>query len=58
MKRRILLTITAVCTVFSIVGGYVFLRVNKLLHQKIKVLFLKKSHQPQKMKNQNNHQTN
>lgn len=24
MKRRILLTITAVCTVFSIVGGYVF----------------------------------
>lgn len=41
MKKRILITIIVVCTVFSIIGGYVFFTSQKILHQKIKVPFLK-----------------
>lgn len=58
MKRRILLTITAVCTVFSIVGGYVFFTSQQTTTSENKSAVSKKSHQSQKMKNQNNHQTN
>nr|WP_257720404.1 hypothetical protein [Listeria monocytogenes] len=48
MKRRILLTITAVCTVFSIVGGYVFFTSQQTTTSENKSAVSKKSHQPQK----------